>query len=118
MVIRKIRSARFSPMSAQASVCSLLMRTDSAGGNGAFDNAVPGFIGLVGVRYFVTEHFALFGNISTTAPSSTSITSPRPAGSAEIIRSIMWSEASLCISNSAKKEKAAQTRRLLMGGGV
>lgn len=25
------------------------------------DNAVPGFNGLAGVRYFVTEHVALFG---------------------------------------------------------
>ena len=30
-------------------------------GNGASDNAVPGFNGLAGVRYFVTEHVALFG---------------------------------------------------------
>ena len=31
------------------------------GGNSASDNAVPGFNGLAGVRYFVTEHVAVFG---------------------------------------------------------
>jgi outer membrane protein W len=31
------------------------------GGNSASDNAVPGFNGLAGVRYFMTEHIAIFG---------------------------------------------------------
>ena len=31
------------------------------GGNSSSDNAVPGFNGLAGVRYFLTEHVALFG---------------------------------------------------------
>lgn len=31
------------------------------GGNRGSDNAVPGFNGLAGVRYFLTEHIAVFG---------------------------------------------------------
>ena len=31
------------------------------GGSSASDNAVPGFNGLAGIRYFVTEHVAVFG---------------------------------------------------------
>lgn len=33
----------------------------SNNGNGLSDNAVPGFNGLAGLRYFVTERIALFG---------------------------------------------------------
>lgn len=32
-----------------------------AGGSSSSDNAVPGFNGLAGVRYFLTEHVAIFG---------------------------------------------------------
>jgi opacity protein-like surface antigen len=33
----------------------------ASGGPGDSDNAVPGFNGLAGLRYFVTDHIALFG---------------------------------------------------------
>lgn len=43
------------------------------GGNSASDNAVPGFNGLAGLRYFFTEHIAVYGEYSITVPHSTLI---------------------------------------------
>lgn len=54
------------------------------GGNSASDNAVPGFNGLAGVRYFISEHIAVFGeykyNRATFNFDNVGATGPGAAG--------------------------------------
>ena len=61
MPMRKIRSVRFSRMWVPGLGLFLPIRMAFGGANSSSDNAVPGFNGLAGVRYFFSEHVAMFG---------------------------------------------------------